>query len=560
MWLAPPVTCAPHAGLDRHFAPGDAARMSRRLFRRTAVVAAITLLSRITGLIRDMVLTRMFSASTGVLDAFLVAYQIPNYLRRLFAEGAFSQAFVPVATEYRTQKSHADVRELVRSVAGTLGTLLTVVSILGVLIAPAIVWIFAPGMRLESDSSRFDLTVEVLRWTFPYLLFISLTALAGGVLNSYQRFAIPAFASLLLNIVLIVFAAWISPNFSNPAVVLAIGVFVGGILQLAIHLPSLWRLKLLRLPRIHVQHEGVQRTLKLMAPAILGASTGQLAVVLNSIVASFLATGSYAWLYCADRLVEFPLGVFAIALGTVILPSLSADHSQGSSERFSAMLDWAMRLVFIIVMPAAVALFVLSGPLTVVMFYDGHEFTDSDVLMTQWALMAYAFALLGWSYIKVLVPGYFARQDTRRPVRIAMLALAINMVLNIVVIGALACLGRMREPGMHTLLAVNNSVGALINAGLLYTGLRSSGVLRHTSGWARLFFQVGAATCAMAVFLYWMQGEPAQWLRAGAWERVWRLSLAVGGGAGIYALGLLALGIRPAHINMRPVPGGSPPL
>lgn len=524
--------------------------MNRAFFRSTAVVGVTTFLSRITGLVRDMVFTRMFPTSTGVLDAFLVAYQIPNYLRRLFAEGAFSQAFVPVASEYRAQKSHEEVRELVGSVAGTLGAFLAVLSILGVLIAPVIVWIFAPGMGLRADTGRFDLTVEVLRWTFPYLLFISLTALAGGVLNSYDRFAIPAFASVLLNVVLIVFAAWISPHFDNPAVVLAIGVFVGGILQLVIHLPTLKRLKLLSWPRVRRKHEGVRRIMGLMGPAIIGSSMGQLAVTLNSIVASFLATGSYAWLYCADRLVEFPLGVFAIALSTVILPSLSAHHAQASPERFTAMMEWALRLVLMVVIPASVALFVLAGPLTVVMFHDGHEFKDSDVYMTQWALMAYSFALLGWSYIKVLAPGYFARQDTKGPVRIAMLALGVNMALNLVTVVVLAYLGWLHRPGMHTLLAINNAIGALLNAALLYTGLCRAGVLKHGPGWARLFGQVGGATAAMVAFLYWTHGPLADWLQAGTWERVYRLGISVGGGGAAYLLVLLALGVRPAQLKL----------
>ena len=524
--------------------------MNRAFFRSTAVVGVTTLLSRITGLVRDMVFTRMFPTSTGVLDAFLVAYQIPNYLRRLFAEGAFSQAFVPVASEYRAQKSQDEVRELVSSVAGTLGTFLAILSVLGVLIAPVIVWIFAPGMGLRADSTRFDLTVEVLRWTFPYLLFISLTALAGGVLNSYDRFAIPAFASVLLNVVLIVFAAWISPHFSNPAVVLAIGVFVGGVLQLAIHLPTMHRLGLLRMPKLRPKHEGVKRIMTLMGPAILGSSMGQLAVTLNSIVASFFATGSYAWLYCADRLVEFPLGVFAIALGTVILPSLSAHHAQASPERFTAMMEWALRLVLMVVIPASVALFVLSGPLTVVMFHDGQEFKDSDVFMTRWALMAYSVALLGWSYIKVLAPGDFARQDTKGPVRVAMIALGVNMGLNVVAIIVLAVLGWVNRPGMHTILAINNAVGALLNASMLYTGLRRAGVVKHDTGWSRLFFQVGAATLVMTLFLYWTHGTLEMWLRAPTWERVWRLAVSVGGGGAIYLLVLVAAGVRPSHLRM----------
>lgn len=524
--------------------------MNAGFFRSTAVVGAVTFLSRITGLIRDMVFTRVFPASTGVLDAFLVAYQIPNFLRRLFAEGAFSQAFVPVVSQYRAHRSHDEVASLVGNVAGTLGVVLSLVSLVGVLLAPVVVMLFAPGMAFDADESRFELTTQVLRWTFPYVLFVSITALAGGVLNSYQHFAIPAFASVLLNVVLIGFAAWISPNFDNPAVVLAIGVFVGGILQVAIHLPVLKQLRLLRWPRVRFKDPGVRRIFQLMGPAILGSSMGQLAVALNSIVASFMATGSYAWLYCADRLVEFPLGVFAIALSTVILPSLSTQHAHATPQHFSDMLDWALKLVVIVVVPASVALFVLAGPLTVVMFHNGDEFAATDVYMTRAALMAYAFALLGWSVIKVLAPGYFARQDTTTPMRVALQGLGVNIGLNVIALIALAVMGRLRDPGMHTILAATNAVGAIVNAGLLFMGLRKAGVLYAHPGWAKLSLQVLVATVVMVLFLLWNHGELAAWMEAATLERVYRLGICVFGGVVIYLAALAALGMRPSQFKM----------
>src|SRR5918995_4361999 len=394
--------------------------MSRAIFRSTGVVGVTTLLSRITGLLRDMVYARMFPTGTGLMDAFLIAYQIPNTLRRLFAEGAFSQAFVPVVAEYRVRRSQDDVRDLVDSTAGTLGLVVSVISVLGVLAAPVLILVLGPGFK---ERGTFDLAVEMLRWTFPYLFFISLTALAGGVLNSYGRFVIPAMTSVALNLTAIVFAAWIAPHTANPGVTLAIGVFVAGAIQLVIQIPPLLKLRMIRRPRWNYSHEGVRRIGKLMLPAVLGSSIGQISVLISSSIATLLATGSVAWLYYADRLVEFPLGVFSIALATVILPSLSAHHAEESPERFAATLDRALRLLLVIVVPAAVALAVFAGPLTVVIFHYG-RFTDFDARMTQAALLAYAVALLGWSLVKVLAPGFFARQDTRTPMRSAVQSLA----------------------------------------------------------------------------------------------------------------------------------------
>lgn len=525
--------------------------MTLGFFRSTGIVGSMTLLSRITGLLRDMVQARVFGTGSGIIDAFLIAWQIPNYLRRLFAEGAFSQAFVPVVSEYRVRRQQEEVRELVDGVAGTLGLFLLGLSLLGVLIAPLLVLIFAPGF--QQDADKFALTVDMLRWTFPYLLFVSLTALAGGVLNSYQRFALPALTSTLLNLILIVFAAWIAPHSANPGVTLAIGVFVAGVAQLAIQLPSLYRMRLLRKPRWHWSHEGVRRIGRLMLPALFGSSMGQLGLVLNSIIASFLATGSIAWLYFADRLVEFPLGVFSIALATVILPSLSAHHAEESPQRFSAMLDWALRLVCLIVIPACVALFVLAGPLTVAIFHYG-EFDGNDVRMTMYALMGYSAALFGWSLVKVLAPGYFARQDIRTPVRTALLGLGLNMSLNVVYVGVLLALGQLQNPGAHVGLALTNGAGALCNAWLLYRGLRRGQILVLGDGWSLLWLRVLGAVLAMAGFLYWIGGTVDAWLARGGWERVGWIALCVAGGAGIYFLVLAMLGARPSQFRVR-VPG-----
>jgi len=527
--------------------------MSRGFFRSTAVVGLTTLLSRITGLVRDVVYASMIPAVS--LEAFVLANQIPNLLRRLFAEGAFSQAFVPVVAEYRARRSTDDVRGLVDAVAGTLGLILLIVSILGVIIAPVIVLICAPGFRTK-DAGQFGLAVEMLRWTFPYLLFVSLTALAGGVLNSYQKFALPAFSSVVLNIVMIVFAAWLSPYFDPPVIALAVGVFVGGVLQVLLLLPPLLRMKLLHWPRWNLQHEAVRRIAKLMGPAIIGSSMGQLSVMISTGIASLLADGSMTWLYFADRLVEFPLGVFSIALATVILPSLSAHHATQSARDFSATLSWAIRLVCLIVVPASVALFVLAGPITVAI-YHRREFTAFDVQMTQWALMAFSFALLGWSLVKVLAPGYYARQDTKGPVKVAMRSLALTMVLNLILVLALALTNRLGDKGMHALLGLSNGIGAIFNAVLLYTGLVRNGVLMREPGGRKLLMQITAASVAMAAFLWWFGGDVATWLAAGTTRRLTWLTALVAGGGAVYFAVLWLTGVRLREFRVQAAPSAA---
>src|SRR5512139_2572614 len=344
-----------------------------------------------------MVYSRMFGAGL-LMDAFLVAFKIPNFMRRLFAEGAFSQAFVPVVSEYKVQREHDEVRELIDGAMGTLAWFLSMLTIVGVIAAPLLVMLFAPGFRADGD--RFDLTVEMLRWTFPYILFVSLAALLGGVLNSYGKFAVPATTSTLMNIVMIVFAAFIAPYFDRPGVVLAIGVFVAGLVQLGFQLPFLLKLGLLRRPRWRWNHEGVRKIGRLMLPAIFGSSVSQVALLLDTLIASFLVTGSIAWLYYADRLVEFPLGVFSIALATVILPGLSSHHAVEDRGQFSSTLDWALRLTVVIVTPAAVGLAFLAAPLMATIFGYG-AFDAADVQMSAYALVAYAIGLVGFSMVKV---------------------------------------------------------------------------------------------------------------------------------------------------------------
>lgn len=521
--------------------------MSRSFFRSTAVVGVTTLLSRITGLAREMVFAAIIPAV--MLEVYVLANQIPNLLRRLFAEGAFSQAFVPVVAEYRAKRSTDEVRELVDSVAGTLGGILALISILGVIVAPVIVWICAPGFA-SKQAGQYELAVEMLRWTFPYLLFVSLTALAGGVLNSYGKFALPAFASVALNVVMIVVAAWISPYFEQPVMALAVGVFIGGIVQVVMQVPALLRLHLVRWPRWNLQHEAVRRIAMLMGPAIIGSSMGQLSVMLSTAIASLLADGSMTWLFFADRLVEFPLGVFSIALATVILPSLSAHHAQETPAEFAETLAWALRLVCLIVIPASVAMLVLAGPLTVTIYHRG-RFTGFDVDMTQRALMGFSLALLGWSLIKVLATGYYARQDTKGPVRVAMRSLGLTMLLNLIVLAVLWATGNIKTAGAHTLLAVTNGIGAMLNAGLLYTGLTRMGIIHPGHVMRGLLARIVIATAAMAALLAWLGGDLAFWLASGTLSRVLRLSGLISAGIVVYFGVLWLLGVRGGQFRLQ---------
>ncbi len=520
--------------------------MSNRLIKSTAVVSAMTMISRVLGFVRDMVIARLFGAGMGT-DAFFVAFKIPNFLRRLFAEGAFSQAFVPVLSEYRSSREPEEVRQLVQKVAGTLGGILFLVTLSGVVAAPLLIMVFAPGFIDEQD--KFRLAADMLRVTFPYLLFISLTALAGGVLNSYGRFGIPAFTPVLLNISMISTAVWLAPHMEQPVTALAWGVFIAGVAQLAFQLPFVARLGLLGWPRWSWRDSGVKRIIDLMLPAIFGSSVAQINLLFDTLLASLLVTGSVSWLYYSDRLVEFPLGVFGIALATVILPSLSRQHATQSPERFSQTLDWALRWVLVVGTPCSVGLFLLAGPMLTTLFQYG-AFAANDVHMASLSLMAYAVGLLGFILVKVLAPGYYARQDTRTPVRIGVIAMLANMGLNVLFVVPLVW---MEVPGPHTGLALATACSAFLNAGLLLRGLRAEGVFRAQPGWSRLLLQVFLANLVMALVVVFSAGEAISWLEWGWLERLMRLALCVGAGAVVYGAVLWLLGIRLAQLTGRGV-------
>ncbi len=519
--------------------------MSRTLLKSTGVTGFSTLLSRITGLARDMAITAAMGVGP-ISDAFYVSYKIPNFLRRLFAEGAFSQSFVPVISEYRLKRTPADVRELIAGSAGTLGLVLLLVTLVGVIGAPAIIYLYANGFTHKANG-QFELAVQMLRWTFPYLLFISLTSLYAGVLNSYQKFALPAFTQVIQNVVLIGAAMLLAVKSSNPGLVLAIGIFISGVLQVLTLLPAVGRMRLLAWPRWRPQAEGVRRIMKLMVPGILGSSMSQVSLLLDSTIASFLVTGSITWLYLADRIMEFPLGVFSIALGTVILPGLSAHHAQKAGRDFSDTLDWALRLTVLLVAPAAVGMLFFSGPMVAALF-GFRKLSLNDLQMSSWALMAYSWGLMTFSLIKVLAPGYYARQDTRTPVRAAMISLAVNITLNVCVALPSSWLG-FRAP--HILLATSTCTSSAINAFLLWRGLRKAGIYQPTHLWAKLLPRILLASTVMAVLLWWLAGDLADWQALRQWMRLLRCLGGIALAALVYFAVLFASGLRPSDLRHR---------
>lgn len=512
------------------------AKKSAGLLRSSAVVGVMTMLSRVLGLARDVVVANYFGAS-GSADAFFVAFKIPNFLRRLFAEGAFAQAFVPVLSEYRTQRDLKAVQQLVNYVAGTLGSILIAITVLAVVAAPMLTAMFAPGFYM-GDEGKFELAAEMLRITFPYLLLISLTAFAGSILNSYERFAVPAFTPVLLNISLICSAIFLSPLFDPPILALAWGVMIAGVVQLVFQLPFLARIHLLPKPVWGWNDPGVRRIMTLMVPALFGVSVTQINLLLDTVLASFLQTGSVSWLYYSDRLAELPLGVFGIAIATVILPSLSRKHTNQSGEAFSSILNWAMQMVMFIGIPAAVALFVLAEPLLITLFHYG-ALTDHDVYMAAASLRAYSCGLLAFMLIKVLATGYFSRQDTKAPVKIGIQAAVANMVFNLILIG----------PFAHVGLAAATAMSAFMNAGLLLYGLIKSGVFSWSSGWAVQLFRMLVANVAMVVIILHLMGSVDQWLQMDLWARISQMAILVAAGGGVYAVVLVLAGLRVRHLK-----------
>ena len=511
-------------------------KQSPSLLRSSLVVGVMTMFSRVLGLARDVVIAGYFG-STASADAFFVAFKIPNFLRRLFAEGAFSQAFVPVLSEYRTKKSLDEIRELVSRVSGTLAGTLLMVTLLCMLGSPLLIKAFAPGFIDQPE--KLKLAGEMLRITFPYLLLISLTALSGSILNSYSRFAVPAFTPVLLNLSLIGSTLFLTPYFDQAGDGSGLGRCDCRCFSVVCcRFLSFYRFRLLPAPKWGKEHEGVKRIMKLMIPALFGVSVSQINLLLDTVLASFLETGSVSWLYYSDRLSELPLGVFGIAIATVILPSLSRKHAEASKESFSKTLDWAIRLVLLIGLPAGVALFILAEPLIATLF-DYGEMQDRDVLMAAMSLRAYSLGLVAFMLIKVLAPGYFARQDTKTPVKIAIIAMVANMAFNLMLVFSLK----------HAGLALATTMSAFLNAGLLYLGLKRKGIFSLQSGWLVYALRLLLANGLMAAMLLWQVGDVDWWLDATLWQRVMETTKIVVAGAAVYGGSLLLSGIRPAQFR-----------
>ncbi len=502
----------------------------------------MTLISRVLGLARDVVVANLMGAGAAA-DVFFLANKIPNFLRRLFAEGAFAQAFVPVLTEYQQKEGPDAVRELIARVSGTLGGIVTLVTLLGVVGSPILAALFGTGWFVAwlggaPEGEKFLLTALMLKITFPYLWFITLTALAGAILNTLGRFAVAAFTPVFLNVTIIACALWLAPQLARPELALAWGVFLGGLVQFGFQLPFLWRTGTLVRPRWGWHHPGVIKIRKLMIPAMFGVSVSQINLLFDTLIASFLMTGSISWLYYSDRLLEFPLGLFGIAIATVILPALSRKHAGTEPQAFARTLDWGVRSVLLVGIPAMLGLMVLAQPMLMVLFMRG-AFSAADTQMAAMSLLAYAAGLLSFMLVKVLAPGYYARQDTKTPVRYGIIAMVANMGFNL----ALAI------PFGYVGLALATSASATLNAALLYRGLKRQGVYRLTPKSLGAIGRMALAGSAMAATLLYLVPPSGQWLAWTLLERSLWLFAYIGLGAGVYLGALLLLGFRPAHLK-----------
>ena len=501
------------------------------LLGAAASVSAMTMLSRITGFVRDVLIAIVFGAG-ALTDAFFVAFRIPNLLRRLFAEGAFSQAFVPVVGEYKERHGEEATRLLASRVFTVLAVALFVVTLVGVLAAPALVYVIGTGFA--QDREKFDLTVAMLRICFPYILFMSLVAFSAGLLNTYGRFKVPAFTPVLLNLAFIGFIVLAAPRLERPVMALAWAVFAGGLAQLFFQLPFLRGIGML--PRFDwaPRDPGVARILKLMAPAALGVSVAQLSLIINTNIASWLPDGSVSWISYADRLMEFPSALLGVALGTVLLPSLVRHHASDDRAAYSRLLDWGLRLTLVLALPAAVALAMLATPIISTLFWHGDRFTQHDVLMTRHALIAYAVGLAGLILVKILAPGFYAKQNIRTPVKIAVATLVVTQLLN------LAFVPWIRHAG----LALSISLGALFNAGLLWFFMLRSGAYRPLPGWGTFLFRLVVAVYVMGGALWYSMGRESSWFEIAAAARAGKLALVILAGAGAYFAALWAMGMR----------------
>lgn len=526
---------------------------SPSMFRGLLSFSSMTMISRVLGLLRDISINHAFGANAAT-DAFWVAFRIPNFMRRLFAEGSFSTAFVPVFTEVKEKRSHAELKQLMGRVSGTLGGVLLLITALGILFAPQVTTLFSPGA--VDEPHKFDLTVQLLRLTFPFLLFVSLTALSGGALNSFHRFGLPALTPVILNLCMIAGALWLAPRLQTPILGLGWAILAAGILQLLFQMPALRGLDLLTLPRWGWRHPDVRRIMRLMVPTLFGSSVAQINLLLDTVIASLLIAGSQSWLSQADRFLELPLGVFGVALGTVILPSLSRHHVSTDRAGFSRALDWGLRTTLLIAVPAMVALLLLAEPLVATLFQNG-RFDAFDTHMATLSISALSFGLPAFALVKVVLPAFYARQDTRTPVRAGVASLITNMGLNVLFLALLYLLwappellrgslwvGLAKVPGLHMALGLASALASYVNLALLWHWLRKAGVYQRQVGWKRHLARLTLACAAMAGVLLLGRWYWPDWTQVSVVTRLWHLAVLVAAGASSYAVVLFAAGFR----------------
>lgn len=507
------------------------------LLKALATISSLTLVSRILAFVRDILIARIFGAGMAT-DAFFVAFKLPNLLRRLFAEGAFSQAFVPIFGEYKNRRGHDETKLLVDHVTTLLAIILFIVTLIGIIAAPILVYISAPGF--VKDPDKFALTVQLLRITSPYIFFISLVAVAAGILNTYNKFWVPAFAPILLNLCFIGSALWLAPYCDPPIMALAWAVFLAGFVQLAFQIPFLKKIGMLPTVRLDLKDAGVWRIIKQMGPAIFGVSIAQISLIINTIFASFLVAGSVSWLYYADRLMEFPSGVLGAAISTILLPSLSKLHADSNPQEYSKLLDWGLRLTFMLTLPAALALGMIAVPLLATFFQHG-AFSAHDVLMTRNALVGYSVGLIGMLSVKVLAPGFYARQDIRTPVKIGIITLLATQAMNLLFVFWL----------QHAGLALAIGLGSCLNSAILFHLLKKRGIYQPEPGWGAFLLKIAVALLALGLTLWFGMGSEQHWLTTHGWARIGHLTWLVLLGVAIYFVVLWALGFRLKDFSRR---------
>ena len=518
------------------------------MLRSTGVVGLMTFLSRIMGLIRDIFFARLFGAFP-IMDAFFVAFKIPNSFRRFFAEGAFSRAFIPVLSDYENNREVGEIRNFIDRTSGTLCLILFCVCILGSLFAPILILIFAPGFFDDQSGQidRYNLSVSMLRFTFPYLLFISLTAFAGAILNTKKHFWATAFNPVILNIILILAAGFIAPKTNNPGLVLAVAVFCAGFLQLLFLFPFLMKVKRLPKPKWGWQDSGVRRVIKLMIPSIIGSSASQINLLFNTLIASFLAAGSISWIYYSDRLLEFPIGVFSVALSTVVLPSLSRKNALKNIKQFKSTVRWGIKLVFLFSIPASIGLLVLSGPLVTTIFLGGN-FNTFDLIMTQYSLMAYSLGLKGLSLVLILSPVFYSREDTKTPLKFGLITMATNAFLSLIFVLALM---EMNVSFPHIGLAFAFSLASILNAFLLFRSLSLEKLVVIDRNLIIFISRIIMASFVMTLFLINFNPDIQIWIDANIIDKVFSLLFLISAAIIIYILILFLLGLRMKDIRIQ---------